>query len=259
MGGRLVAEPTRIEFWTWREIKMCHIQGKMQLFRKDLKKHELERLLDGYPPWYRDSFKTWTGLTLQFPVMSMDDVPRGGWIAAVGMMALSNSQTPLPLYRCAAEPNEPEFRSNGEVFRRAIKRCLDHITRNIHPHFPNDVNVKAAMTMLAYLYTEKTGSGMPRPGEFIETHTESETFPKLNASQCKFLMENFNTYKPLSDVEVDKFRAILLPAMAAVVQGANEVVEYLKSVGVYLKLPDGWSDFDGEVYLNDCTTQLPYT
>lgn len=66
-------------------------------------------------------------------------------------------------------------------------------------------------------------------------------------------MNNFNDYTPLRQEEVDKYKDIILPSMAAVVQGAYAVVQYLKDVGVELKLPDGFKDLDGHVFLKCCT------
>jgi hypothetical protein len=240
-------------------ITFCHIQGSFQQLRADLTKHELERMLDGYPPWYRNTFVTRGRVKLPFPISSLSDVSRGGWIVAVGLMNDDiRSQAPLALYRCQDEPEEPDFRGNGVVYRKAIARCLDHISRNIQPHFPNDVNVKAAATMLEYLLQEKTASGIPCPGEFSARWNTSNPIPHLRGSDCRFLMKNFNDFREL-DVqsgEKGKLEMILLPAMAAVVHGAIEVVEYLKDIGVEFEFPKELAEFGQGVYLRDCVSPL---
>jgi hypothetical protein len=244
----------------WNGIIFCHVQGSFPSRRVDLTKNELERMLEGYPPWYRDCFVTWAKFSLAFPIHNLSDVSRGGWIVAVGLMnTYIESQAPLALYRCQDEPKEPEFRSNGVVYRKAIARCLEHITRNLEPHFPQDVNVKAAVTMLSYLLTERTASGIPCPGQFSATRSSSTQLPQLKSSDCIFLMENFNKFRALDiqGKEKERLEGILLPAMAAVVHGAVEVVQYLKDVGIEFKFPDELADFNQEVYLKDCVTKLP--
>jgi hypothetical protein len=73
-------------------------------------------------------------------------------------------------------------------------------------------------------------------------------------------MKNFNNFQAL-DVESGeerKFGDVLLPAMAAVVDGAIEVVQYLKNVGVAFKFPEELADFEQEVYLKDCVSRLSF-
>lgn len=45
--------------------------------------------------------------------------------------------------------------------------------------------------------------------------------------------------------------------MSAAVRGAYEIVQYLKSVGMELKIPPALQPFDREVWLRDCATRLP--
>jgi len=241
-------------------LPFYHFQGQFQRRRGELTKSDLEKLLNGYPPWYRDRFTTRAGsVNLSFPIHGEADVSRGGWIIAVGLMDPDvQTQTPLAVYRClqGSEPEEPQFRSNGVVFRAAIARCRDHIVKNIQPHFPADVNVAAAVTMLQHLIVEKTGSGIPSPGEFGERWSDGTPPPHLTGPDCRFVMRDFNRFKSLDGTDVARYRPILLPAMAAVVHGAYEVVQYLKDVGVELKLPPGCEDLDSEVFLKDCVTML---
>jgi hypothetical protein len=247
---------TKIDCEVWKGIHLCHIQGHVQSNRR-LRKSELEAILDGYPPWYRETFVTRGRITLPFPINSESDVARGGWSIALGLAdERIDDQAPLPFYRCANEPEAQGFRRNGVIYRVAIERCLAHIQRNILPHFPTDINVKAAITMLEYLIAERTVSGIPIPGEFSVGWSASN--PRyLTASECRFLMQNFNDFRPLDDAERTTLRAMLLPAMAVTVFGAVNVVEYLK-VGHELKLPLNFNDWSQEVYLRDCNSNFLY-
>ena len=124
------------------------------------------------------------------------------------------------------------------IFRRIIK-----------PHFPNEQDVKAAVESLTYLIDEKTGSGMP---------TEwTNNMAQLNHSQCRFVCKSFRSFRVLSDEDKRLFTPITLSSMSAAVRGAHEIVEYLKDVGMELKIPPALQPFDREVWLRDCTTRLP--
>jgi hypothetical protein len=221
-----------------------------------LTKYELGCMLQGYPPWYRETFTTRAGIKVPFPIKTERDIPRAGWILAVGLMdAEIKAQQPLALYRCPDEPKDPGFRQNGRTFRQAVLRCKDHISKNILPHFGNDGNVRAAIEGLDYLIEERTGSGIPTKGQFEATWKPN--IPHLRSSDCRFVCENFNGYSPLSDADKARFAPILLPTMAAVVQGAYEVVQYLKDTGMELHIPPEFKPLDREIWLRDCITRLP--
>jgi len=248
--------PTKIICETINEVRVAHIQGRFREERQTLTKHELARMLEGYPPWYREKFKTREGKEAQFPITSVQDIPRAGWILAVGLMDENiETQKPLALYRCPEEPKEPGFRQSGVIYRQAVIRCRDHISKNILPHFPTDRNVKAAIVALDHLIDERTGSGMPTHGEFEKNWTS--VVPHLRSSDYRFLCSNFNSYSPLSAVDKAKLEPVLLSTMAAAVHGAYEVVQYLKDTGMPLKVPLELLPFNREVWLRDCSTRLP--
>ncbi|KAM3068078.1 hypothetical protein ACMFMG_011126 [Clarireedia jacksonii] len=190
--------PTQIIREKIGNIHVAHIKGQVRNERRFLTKHELGCMLDGYPPWYRESFKTRNGLKVQFPITSDKDITRAGWILAVGLMDNSiEGQKPLALYRCSNEPKEPGFRQNGGEFRQAVARCRDHIVKNIQPHFPDNPNALAAIESLNYLVNERTGSGMPTRSDFSEYWTSN--IPHLRSSDCTFVCANFNAYSKLED------------------------------------------------------------
>ncbi|KAK6496718.1 hypothetical protein TWF481_001706 [Arthrobotrys musiformis] len=236
-------------------LSVAHVEGSFQHERAALTKHELTCLLLGWPPWYKEKFKTRAGREVPFPIWSEKDISRGGWIIAVGLM---ESPMPLAVYRCPNEPDEPGFRQNGATFRRSVARCRDHIAKNISPHFPDNQDVTDAMAALNHLINERTGSGIPT-GRLGRTADDVKgiDIPHLRSSDCRFICTNFNDYEPLTDADRARLESILFPTMVAVVHGAYEVVQYLKDVGVELKIPPSLQPFDREVWLRDCTTRLP--
>ena len=234
---------------------MAHIEGPFRDERQSLTKHELGCFLVGWPPWYRQTFKTRSGITVPFPIASDSDIPRAGWILAVGLMDSEQaSLKPLALYRCPNEPHEPGFRQNGATFRQAVRRCRDHIMKNISPRFPGDHLISDALAALNHLVDELTNSGMPE-GKLGKSW--SPTMRHLSFSQCGAVFRIFNNYTILSDRDKTMLEPILLETMAAAVHGGYEVVRYLKDVGMELEIPPELQPFHREVWLRDCTTRLP--
>ena len=251
----LTFDQTRVVVERTGATAVAHIEGSFRDERQLLTKHELGCMLMGWPPWYRQSFKTRSGFTVPFPIACQSDIPRAGWILAVGLMDSDQvSQEPLALYRCPNEPNEPAFRQNGGTFRKAVKRCRDHIVKNISPQFPGSLLIRDALAALDHLIDEMTGSGMP---EGVLGKRWSPTMRHLSFSQCQFVFKVFNDYTVLSERDKTKLEPILFETLAAVVHGAYEVIQYLKDVGMELKIPAELQPFHREVWLRDCTTRLP--
>ena len=251
----LTFEETRVVAETIGADTVAHIEGPFRRERQLLTKDELGRMLVGWPPWYRQTFKTKSGISVPFPIASDRDIPRAGWILAVGLMDLDQaSQEPLALYRCPNEPLEPGFRQNGVTFRQAVRRCRDHIRGHISPRFPDNTLINDALAALSHLIDELTGSGMPE-GRFSQSRSSRTSH--LSYSQCQLAFRLFNDYTVLSDRDTIMLEPILFETLAAAVFGAYEVVEYLKDRGMELKVPPELQPFHREVWLRDCTTRLP--
>ena len=62
----------------------------------------------------------------------------------------------------------------------------------------------------------------------------------------------FSSMERLTDAEVNKLRPILFPVLAAAVNGAHEVTEYLKDEGERWKIPDILQPDEKTVYIWDC-------
>ncbi len=251
----LTFDNTRVVVETIGADTVAHIEGPFRRERQSLTKHELGRMLVGWPPWYRQTFQTRSGITVPFPIASDSDVPRAGWILAVGLMDWGQaSQEPLALYRCPNEPLEPGFRQNGVTFRQAVRRCRDHIRGNISPRFPGNHLISDALAALNHLIDERSGSGMPE-GRLGKSWSPRTGY--LSYSQCQLAFKIFNDYTVFSDRNKVLLEPILFKTLAAAVHGAYEVVQYLKDRGMELKVPPELQPFHREVWLRDCTTRLP--
>ena len=244
---------TRVVVETIGADTVAHIEGPFRRERQSLTKHELERMLVGWPPWYRQNFQMRSGITVPFPIASDSDIPRAGWILAVGLMDLGRaSQEPLALYRCPNEPLVPGFRQNGVTFRQAVRRCRDHIRGNISPQFPDNHLINNALSILNQIIDKGSGSGI----QYLLMPFESAT-GHLSYSQCQLAFRIFNDYTVLSDRDKIMLEPKLFETLAAAVHGAYEVVRYLNDWGMELKIPHELQPFHREVWLRDCTTRLP--
>lgn len=261
--GELHVNSTHVSLAKVKGVILCHAEGRIGGHRHNLTKLELELMLAGYPPWYRQAFRTHgEGFELSFPLSTsppnMSDVSRGGWIVALGLMQGNDIfKYPLTFYTCSGDPESPRWRENGLVFRKAIRRCLDHINRNIQPHFLGEDEVATAVEALTYMLREGTGSGVDSCSILKNGTTNLRTMaPIMPRAHCEFVMRNFNEYKPLELEHITMYKGVLLPAMAAVVQGSYEVVQYLKDYGTELRIPAYLQDLKQEVYLVRSKTEF---
>lgn len=56
-------------------------------------KFEIDRIIEGFPPFYRAHFTTTGGITLPFPITNTNHIQRGAWVLSVGM-TISSGPTP---------------------------------------------------------------------------------------------------------------------------------------------------------------------
>lgn len=198
--GELHVKDTYVSLVKFKGVILCHAEGRIGKHQLNSTKLELELMISGYPPWYREAFLTCAGFTLSFPLRTnppdMSDMSRGGWIVALGLMQGDDLRFSLTFYTCSGDPEWPGWRENGLVYRRAVRRCLDHIKRNIQPHFPDEEEVSNAIKALDYMLLGGTGSGVERHC-MLKNGTASllSDYPIMMRAHCDFIMRNFNEYK----------------------------------------------------------------
>lgn len=91
-------------------------------------KFELDRMIEGYPPFYRSTFTTTDGIDLNHPIQNTNDMRRGAWVFAVGM---SFSHDPVPSLHNMQQVTEEKVDASWkgtEVFR-ACKMVGDTLSR----------------------------------------------------------------------------------------------------------------------------------
>ncbi|CAM6113849.1 unnamed protein product [Calypogeia fissa] len=216
---------------------VVHLEGSLQL---NLTKGDIEGLLVGYPPWYRESVCMPHGPIVPHPIKSVHDINRAGWVVAVG---LSDAE-PLP-----------GVPWDGELRLKPIRRTYDVIEGRLRPRFPNDVNVRCAAEAVKYLASRGTQSGVESclGGDFYTQR--SDTIQKLSDPEATFAMKLFNEPPniALTAEDVAELEPILLPVVDAAFRGAYKIVALLKNLGgKNFHWPELLKDPRRRIFVEDC-------
>ncbi|KAE9376205.1 hypothetical protein N431DRAFT_543466 [Stipitochalara longipes BDJ] len=85
---------TLLEIQRYRGLITLHLPSSSSTpINTQLTKFEIDRMIEGYPPFYREHFTTTGGITLPFPTTHTDHIQRGAWVLSVGM---TTSSGPTP-------------------------------------------------------------------------------------------------------------------------------------------------------------------
>jgi hypothetical protein len=91
-----------VDAMTLLEIKRCGSLITMHLpssgpmpINTQLTKFEIDRMIEGYPPFFRERFTTTGGHILPFPTTHTDHIQRGAWILSVGMTTTGGPTPPV--------------------------------------------------------------------------------------------------------------------------------------------------------------------
>lgn len=235
------------------DLLVAHFRGQFKQERVQYTKKEITVLMDGYPPWYREQVVCSHGLTIPFPIDSIADITRGGWVIAVGLM--DSNRKPMALY---IVPNTADQQKDGGYFERtnalhlrtAVQRVCDALVILQKEHIQNSDDLDSVVAAVQYMIRTGTGSGVERqlPGRTVA----GGAITQLDAQQCKFAMKLFNGMV-WTDADIQTLRPILAPVLQAAFDGCYEIVQYLKDTGMRLVLPRGLGDdWSRKVYLRDC-------
>lgn len=193
------------------DVLVAHLKGTIQ---RNLTKKTIEGILEGYPPWYRESLSLGHGRVAPFPIQSSKDLARAGWVIAVGLG--KGIEKPLPFHVDYEKLND-----------KPIKRVWEILKYKLKPHFPTDANLEAACGSVYYMWREQTPSGSML--KFTED-LKREWFKKttLNEDARRFAIAIFNDYDVLAEQEKDTLKQILFPVIIAAVSGV-QVIDHLGS------------------------------
>jgi hypothetical protein len=225
-------------------VLVAHLRGNIRAERVNLTKHEIQMMVQGYPPYYREKVILEHGPCLPHPIRDSRDIDRGGWIVAVGL----STTIPLALY---TYPTEKIF--NGfRPFQKAVQRVLDVLQDVILKNFPLDNNLQDVIRAVGYMVRSGTGSGVGNHG-VPQEGVPGGSLTQLNGQQCTLAMKIFNDFEPLTVGQDNQLRPILAPVLNAAFLGTYRVIQYSKDIGMHFHLPKLLEEHRHKpVYLMDC-------
>lgn len=209
-------------------------------------KAEIENLLSGYPPNYSATIRLHNRDAVAFPINSMEDIQKGGWILAV---KLGNIDTALPFY---FESQAPTNYHRKATFQRATEWVKEIVKEPLTNAFPGDRNVRAASKALVSLC-----GGQEYVDCLLQDSDLNENAPDdLNGENAAKAMEIFNRATRMTRSQIAILKAdaepILISLLSAAVFGTREVLRFEGNcVNFNAKLPSTLRP-SSKIFVRDC-------
>ncbi|KAI5855077.1 hypothetical protein GGS23DRAFT_446097 [Durotheca rogersii] len=191
-----------------------------------LSKDDLLHIAQGYPPFYRSTFKARSGVDVAHPVREERDATRAGWVVAIGFA----SDPPIRLYN-------NRFMPRYEEACRRVLHVLEHI---LVPAFKDHQGVgqtlRSAVRGVKNMNRDKTGSVLSRDIDiavFGDGDDSDNIGVNLSARDIRLVLDLFNSYSrgELSDTERSDIETIVLEALKAAVKGVYTWWQYVNNQG----------------------------
>ena len=192
---------------------------------RGITKDDLRLIARGYPPFYRKSFRSHSGVQVAHPIRTMRDTHRAGWIVAIGFSA----DLPATMYnsRCC------------QAYQDACERLL-HTLRRIDADYATHETYSTlcgvATSAVAMMNKNSSGSGLPKiikGTPFSRCDDGADIGDGLNAPYVDFAIGLFNNYAegPLSQEDRDRLEeeGILEEVLKAAVNGVYKWWQYLNN------------------------------
>jgi hypothetical protein len=210
----------------------AHLEGHLH---NNLTKGDVQGLMLGYPPTYRETIKLQrTGFLVPHPIRTPADVSRAGWLVAIGI----GKERAIPIAR---------YDRNWE--NKAVVRALTVVRCRLRSEFPLDENVNFVLNGLTILLNNSSNSFGRRLRDF-------KKIIDMSADQAIYGMNFFNEgpRKELSEDDLRRltpeFRLALVDAVHA---GAAWVIEVELEKDTF-HVPFKEMDPTTRVFLTDCTS-----
>lgn len=213
----------------------------------ELTREEVERILAGWPPFYRQSFLSHEGHLLESPLTVFDHLRRPGWIVAIGLGRVQ----PTDVF--VDNSTDKETSLFGYAILR-VQRMLEVVLEDEWPgHSELAKGREVLRTMMRY---GPTPTRLLENSELAESqiipYPKRETIHDLIKAQCQSLMRVFhvmsvstddrNTIEPVMGICIH--RVLLGVAVAKTYASNNRVI----------KIPPVLQG-DKIVYLRDCQSR----
>ena len=223
-------DDTVLELERHDKILVAHVKGPLRPQRLTLTKSEIEKLLSGYPPFYRETLFLSNGEPLNFPIHQDGDIERAGWIIAIGLAPVE----PLALFIAEADlDSDTEYsRKHGRLYWRAIDRVIEVLDKHIFPEFPENTHQRAQI-----INTIRDLQDAKDSGTTSGKRRTNSTPVQLGKQQAEMLIKIFNEFRPLESHEKCGITEILGCVLNVAVIGSFRVIDYLKNTGKRLRIP----------------------
>jgi hypothetical protein len=209
-----------------------------------LSKNDVDGILRGYPPFYRERLVTMNREKVIHPIRNVLDVQRGGWIVAIGLC--------MPFVVGKHRMTKPQLGPEESLAPllyvvRPFKRIVE-VLDNFVPAFGNQGNLLRVCEMATEIRTRKRSTTSRSEAWFFDSDVlvpyggrdiESGSYLKdLTAKQCQTAMDAFNHYDPLSEDEIQILMSVLDKVLIAVLHGMFKAAEWDERAGIldYLEM-----------------------
>jgi len=258
-----------------------------------LTKFEINQMIEGYPPFFREFFTTTGGITLPFPTPTTDYVARGAWILSVGMTTTSGPTPNLHnMQRIGHE--KPDVYWKGtlvltafNMIGRALIQLEDYEKK--HAVIPDQRAGQWCQNALQCFHMIMSPEYSSQPWElkkdqlegselfkFVMSgcpcyrmcicpsdhnikcgrnqHEKKEPAKSLNKPQCIAALEIFNSHQH-SNRNLQIIWPVLPEILQSLILGMSEVEHYFSYTGKKLELPVDFAE-KRYIYLRRCTKDM---
>jgi hypothetical protein len=237
------ASPKHVQFEEIDGVQTLHLTAhNAQLHFRT--KHEIDMILQGYPPFYLAKIDVSDTVVVDSPISSYDDIARAGWIVAI---ALDSHRTP-PLKTHNMEDGCEVPKSweqwTGQMRRppnwlfttmvNSVKR-FGQVLENLQTAFPDDERVQCALQIFSDLITGEYDVSNTEPQKRLrlypslgndEYYQTRDYRLALRKDQWELAMSAFNPLGPLTQEAKDLFRDFMVPILQAAMVGLLHVFMY---------------------------------
>jgi hypothetical protein len=206
----------------------------------DLTKDEVDKILDGWPPFYRETFTSLEGHVLMSPLKTFDQVRRPAWIVAIGLGQVQPADVYIQ-------------RPGKSLFFYAMDRVLKVLHDQFKTEWGGNVAVDKTIEDIRDMRTKGASASNNRWKAHGSSTLSYEQNPPLSAlaqKQCEALMRVFNDInitredKAIIDMSLEA-------CLARVSLGVYIVLKY-EPAGRQIPIPPLLQG-DKLIYLRDCT------
>jgi hypothetical protein len=164
-----------------------------------LSKFEVDKLIEGYPPFYRAKYRSTGGVTFDHPITDTDQMRHGAWILAVGMTLDIGAIPSLHNLQRISDEKFDSFWQSTVVMSafRFLKRTLGQLqtfeeTRRdmLHRHGKHQDDCKELWTQHAFtcyhMILDPTYSSQPQTIQTENIETTKLFEPLIGDHACSF-------------------------------------------------------------------------